>query len=88
MQESVSMFKSHTPVKQGRRKKKRRGRETGKTEARRLMERKAAQQNKNLSEELKQGLSMPKRIQASVFLHKIIFIFNIKFGRQILRQKD
>ena len=31
-------------------------RETGKTEARRLMERKAAQQNKNLSEELKQGL--------------------------------
>ena len=33
-----------------------RGRETGKTEARRLMERKAAQQNKNTSEELKQGL--------------------------------
>ena len=32
------------------------GRETGKTEARRLMERNAAQQNKNLSEELKQGL--------------------------------
>ena len=31
-------------------------RETGKTEARRLMERKAAQQNKNTSEELKQGL--------------------------------
>ena len=28
----------------------------GKTEARRLMERKAAQQNKNTSEELKQGL--------------------------------
>ena len=33
-------------------------RETGKTEARRLMERKAAQQNKNTSELLKQG--MPK----------------------------
>ena len=32
------------------------GRETGKTEARRLMERKAAQQNKNISKELKQGL--------------------------------
>ena len=31
-------------------------RETGKTEAKRLMERKAAQQNKNLFEELKQGL--------------------------------
>ena len=31
-------------------------RKTGKTEARRLMERKAAQQNKNTSEELKQGL--------------------------------
>ena len=30
--------------------------ETRKTEARRLMERKAAQQNKNTSEELKQGL--------------------------------
>ena len=29
--------------------------ETGKTEARRLMERKAAQQNKNISEELKQA---------------------------------
>ena len=33
-----------------------RGKETGKTEARRLMEIKAAQQNKNTSEELKQGL--------------------------------
>ena len=31
--------------------KKKRGRETGKTEARRLIERKAAQQNKNTSEE-------------------------------------
>ena len=39
-------------IKQGRRKRKKRG----KTEARRLMERKAAQQNKNTSEELKQGL--------------------------------
>ena len=35
---------------------KREEKETGKTEARRLMERKAAQQNKNTSEELKQGL--------------------------------
>ena len=34
---------------------RRRKRETGKTEARRLMERKAAQQNKNTSEELIQG---------------------------------
>ena len=33
--------------------------ETGKTEARRLMERKVAQQNKNTSEELKQGLRLP-----------------------------
>ena len=31
-------------------------RETGMTEARRLMERKAGQQNKKLSEEIKQGL--------------------------------
>ena len=43
-------------IKQGLRKRKKRGRETGKTEARRLMERKAAQQNKNTSEEQKQGL--------------------------------
>ena len=43
-------------IKQGRKKRKKRGRETGKTEARRLMERKAAQQNKNTLEELKQGL--------------------------------
>ena len=43
-------------IKQGRRKRKKRGRETGKTEARRLMERKAAQQHKNTSEELKQAL--------------------------------
>ena len=33
-------------IKKGRKKRKKRGRETGKTEARRLMERKAAQQNK------------------------------------------
>ena len=43
-------------IKQVRKKRKKRGRETGKTEARKLMERKAAQQNKNTSEELKQGL--------------------------------
>ena len=30
--------------------------ETGKTEAKRMMERKTAQQNKTLSEEIKQGL--------------------------------
>ena len=42
----------HSRMNQARRGK----RETGKTEARRLMERKAAQQNKNTSEELKQGL--------------------------------
>ena len=39
-------------IKQGLRKKKKRGRET---EASRLMKRKEAQQNKNLSKELKQG---------------------------------
>ena len=33
-----------------------RGKDIGKTEGRRLMERVAAQQNRNLSEELKQGL--------------------------------
>ena len=37
-----------------------RGREPGKTEAWRLMERKAAQQNKNMSEELKQSLPRMK----------------------------
>ena len=36
--------------------------ETGKTEARRLMERKGAQQDINLSEELKQGLSAQFRL--------------------------
>ena len=46
---------AHESSKVGGRGKKR-GRETGKTEARRLMERKAAQQNKTSSEELKQGL--------------------------------
>ena len=34
-----------------------RGKETGKTEARRLRERKATQQNKHITEELKQGLA-------------------------------
>ena len=62
MQESVSMHKSPTPLRhsrmnQGRKKRKKRGRETGKTEAKWLMERKTAQQNKNTSEELKKGLS-------------------------------
>ena len=36
------------------------GRKTGKTEARRLIERKAAQQNKNTLEELKQGQGLPR----------------------------
>ena len=54
------MYKSPW-IKQGRRKRKKRGRETVKTEARRLTARKAAQQNKNTSEELKQGLSTPSK---------------------------
>ena len=61
MQESVSMHKSPTPVRhsrmnQARSEEEEKERKTGKTEARRLMERKAAQQNKNTSEELKQRL--------------------------------
>ena len=62
MQESVSMHKSPTPVRHSRmnqarsEEQEKRGRETGKTEAKRLVERKAAQQNKNTSEELKQCL--------------------------------
>ena len=52
MQESVSMHKSPTPLRHPRmnqamsEEEKKRRRETGRTEARRLMERKAAQQNK------------------------------------------
>ena len=63
---AMSKHKSPTQVRHSRMNQarleeevKKRGRETGKTEARRLIERKAAQQNKNLSEELKllkQGL--------------------------------
>ena len=60
MQESVSMHKipnpvAHESIKFGGRGKrdKKRWKETGKTEARRLMERKTAQQNKNPFEELK-----------------------------------
>ena len=59
MQESVSMHKSPTPVRHSRMNQARSEEEekkSGKTEARRLMERKAAQQNKNIFEELKQGL--------------------------------
>ena len=50
---------AHESIEVGRRerKKKKRGRETGKTEARRLVERKTAQQNKNISEELNQVLT-------------------------------
>ena len=61
MQESVSMHKSPPKsgirawIKQGKKKRKKGGRETGKTEARRLMERNAAQQNKNTSEEPKKA---------------------------------
>ena len=49
MQESVSMHKSPAPLRQSRMNQARseeEEKETGKTEARRLMERKAAQQNK------------------------------------------
>ena len=52
MQESVSMHKSPTPVRHSRmdqtssEEEEKRGGETGKTEARGLMERKTAQQNK------------------------------------------
>ena len=56
MQESVAMHKSPTPVRYSRMNQARSEKETGKTVARRLMERKAAQQSKNTSEELKQGL--------------------------------
>ena len=60
MQESVSMHKNPTPVRQSpmnqARSEEEKKKETGKTEARRLIEGKAAQQNKSLSEELKQGL--------------------------------
>ena len=58
MQESVSMHKSPTPLRHSRMNQARPeeeekiGRETGKTESKKLMERKAGQQNKNLSEEL------------------------------------
>ena len=54
MQENVSMHKSPTPQTFVHESGKVGGRETGKTEDRRLMERKAAQQKKkHLSEELK-----------------------------------
>ena len=63
MQESVSdsMHKSPTPVRHSRMnqamsEEEEKERKRDKTEARRLMERKAAQQNKNTFEELKQGL--------------------------------
>ena len=47
------MNQARSEEEEKERKRKKRDR---KTEARRLMERKAAQQNKNISEELKQGL--------------------------------
>ena len=60
MQESVSMHKSptlfHAFAHESTKVEGKSKREIVKTEARRLMERKAAQQNKNLSEELKQCL--------------------------------
>ena len=70
MQESVPMHKSPTPVKylkeEGRRKRKR---ETGKAKARKLMERKAAQQNKNTSEELKHGLPRHSSVVPTIFYY-------------------
>ena len=58
MQERVPMHKcpSYTTHAVVHESGKTRGRETGKTEARRLMKRKAVQQNKNTLEELKQVL--------------------------------
>ena len=56
MQESVSMHKIPTSVRYSRMNQAKTKEEEKETEARRLMERKAAQQNKNTSEELKQGL--------------------------------
>ena len=58
MQETATMHKSPIPVRhlrmnQARLKEEEKERETGKTEPRRLMERNAAQENKNLSKELK-----------------------------------
>ena len=59
MQESVSMDKTPIPFGHPRMNQVRSDeeeKETVKTDSRRLTERKAAQQNKKLSEELKQGL--------------------------------
>ena len=50
---------AHESSKVGARGKREEERQERRTEARRLMERKAAQQNKNISEELKQGLPRP-----------------------------
>ena len=54
MQENVPFHQSPTQVMSEEEEK-----ETVKTEVSRLVERKAAHQNKNLSEELKQGLQVP-----------------------------
>ena len=57
MQESVSMHKSPNPFRHSRMNQARsEEEEKERQERQRLMERKAAQQNKNTSEELKQGL--------------------------------
>ena len=73
----------------GKERGKERGRGTGQTEARRLMKRKAAQQNKNLSEELKQNLPRSQHTQldeiyedicnryVTSWLFIIITIFNL-----------
>ena len=53
---NTSQAFAHESSKIGGRGKREEERETGKTEARRLMENKAAQQNKNTSEEVKQCL--------------------------------
>ena len=61
MQESVSMHKNPTPVRHSRMNQAK-SEKKGKTEARRLMERKAAQQNKNFSEELEPVLHAEQRL--------------------------
>ena len=62
MQESVSMHKSPTPVRHSRMNQVR---ETGKTDTRRLMERKSLQQYKNLSEKLK----LDRLIDGALIVH-------------------
>ena len=84
MQESVSMHKkSHTPIRHSRmnqarsgEEEKKRGRETVKIEARRLMERKAGQQNKNLSEEQNKAYTECDPLPPITFLYIQMNIFS------------